>query len=304
MKRLLWLLLLVSVGASAQQVFYGAKITSGTGAPTGSCDPNALYVNSSNGNIYACAAGTWTLSGGGGSSVSLTATAPIVITPSPTTGTGVVSATTQGTDSKLLTAGTVSGTAATLCTDANGGATTSGCPSGAGGSLESHTASSSATLNFTSCLSSTYDEYDIIWDGIVPATDAANLELLFSTNGGSSYATSGYSTLFLYFYPGNTANYGLPTGGTASTTAVLLDQTSSTASNGGASGSLRIFGVNGSSNKMLRGQSVHYQSSTSTFVSLDIAGTYNSSSVVNAFQLKFDSGNIASGTVRCYGISH
>jgi hypothetical protein len=33
----------------------------------------------------------------------------------------------QGTDSKLLTSGTVSGTAATLCTDANGGATTSGC---------------------------------------------------------------------------------------------------------------------------------------------------------------------------------
>jgi hypothetical protein len=36
----------------------------------------------------------------------------------------------QGTDSKVLTAGTVSGTAATLCTDAQGGATTSGCSSG------------------------------------------------------------------------------------------------------------------------------------------------------------------------------
>lgn len=33
----------------------------------------------------------------------------------------------QGTDGKVLTAGTVSGLAATLCTDANGGATTSGC---------------------------------------------------------------------------------------------------------------------------------------------------------------------------------
>lgn len=36
----------------------------------------------------------------------------------------------QGTDTKLLTAGTVSGTGAALCTDANSGATTSGCPSG------------------------------------------------------------------------------------------------------------------------------------------------------------------------------
>ena len=34
----------------------------------------------------------------------------------------------QGTDTKVLTAGTMSGTASTLCTDANGGATTSGCP--------------------------------------------------------------------------------------------------------------------------------------------------------------------------------
>lgn len=35
----------------------------------------------------------------------------------------------QGTDTKLLSSGTVSGTGAALCTDANGGATTSGCPS-------------------------------------------------------------------------------------------------------------------------------------------------------------------------------
>ena len=38
----------------------------------------------------------------------------------------------QGTDAKVLTAGTVSGTAAALCTDAVGGATTVGCPGGGG----------------------------------------------------------------------------------------------------------------------------------------------------------------------------
>lgn len=38
----------------------------------------------------------------------------------------------QGTDANLLSSGTVSGTGASLCTDANGGATTSGCPSGSG----------------------------------------------------------------------------------------------------------------------------------------------------------------------------
>ncbi len=38
----------------------------------------------------------------------------------------------QGTDTNILTAGSVSGTGAPLCTDANGGATTSGCAAGAG----------------------------------------------------------------------------------------------------------------------------------------------------------------------------
>ncbi len=43
----------------------------------------------------------------------------------------------QGTDSHLLTAGTISGTSALLCSDANGGATTVGCPSGGGGAVSS-----------------------------------------------------------------------------------------------------------------------------------------------------------------------
>lgn len=41
----------------------------------------------------------------------------------------LIAATLQGTDSALLTSGIVSGTGSSLCTDASGGATTSGCPS-------------------------------------------------------------------------------------------------------------------------------------------------------------------------------
>jgi hypothetical protein len=54
-----------------------------------------------------------------------TLTTPVV--NGATTGTGI-----QGTDTKLLTSGTVSGTSVLLCTDANGGATTSGCPTANG----------------------------------------------------------------------------------------------------------------------------------------------------------------------------
>ena len=44
----------------------------------------------------------------------------------------------QGTDSKLLSSGTVSGTGNPLCLDANGGATTSGCTAGSGLTLQQY----------------------------------------------------------------------------------------------------------------------------------------------------------------------
>src|SRR5690348_10915535 len=62
-----------------------------------------------------------------------------------------------------------------------------GPPGGAMTLLEQHTASSSASLNFTTCLSSTYDTYQIFLDQLLPATNTANVLLRVSTNGGSSY---------------------------------------------------------------------------------------------------------------------
>lgn len=57
----------------------------------------------------------------------------------------------QGSDTKLLSAGTVSGTGATLCTDANGGATTTGCSGGGSGPTIQTNGTNNAsqtTLNF------------------------------------------------------------------------------------------------------------------------------------------------------------
>jgi hypothetical protein len=53
--------------------------------------------------------------------------------------------------------------------------------------LEQHTASASASLNFTTAISATYDEYLIEFVNIIPATNAVNFWMRMSTNGGSSY---------------------------------------------------------------------------------------------------------------------
>lgn len=86
-------------------------------------------------------------------------TTPTMTTPvvnGASTGTGI-----QGTDSKLMSSGSISGTSAPLCTDANGGATTSGCPSSglkASVTLTGQTASIGTTTlcNTTNCPSGTY----------------------------------------------------------------------------------------------------------------------------------------------------
>jgi hypothetical protein len=53
----------------------------------------------------------------------------------------------QGTDAKILSSGTVSGVGNNLCTDAQLGATTVGCPSGGGGSGNSVTSTTPVTVN-------------------------------------------------------------------------------------------------------------------------------------------------------------
>ena len=51
--------------------------------------------------------------------------------------------------------------------------------------------SSAATYDFTAVNASSYDGYGFFLQNVVPATDDVSLELLTSTDGGSSYDTGG-----------------------------------------------------------------------------------------------------------------
>lgn len=84
-----------------------------------------------------------------------TINSPIIATPTingASTGTGI-----QGTDTKLLTAGTISATAAIpICTDANGGATTTGCVTAVQVDLTGQTANIASTTIVTPAVNGFY----------------------------------------------------------------------------------------------------------------------------------------------------
>jgi hypothetical protein len=180
----------------------------------------------------------------------------------------------------------------------------SGISGGSGGLtlLEQHTASSSATLDFTSWYSSTYDQYQIELLNLIPATDLVNLYLRMSTNGGSSYdAGANYNWTNWAWRSAASGAFGAN-----AATQIILDPTSSvgvknTATNG-LCGTLRLYSPGSTAvHKQVVGQvssldSVSFLGGTPT-------GIYLSTTAVNAFRFLFSSGNIASGIVRVYGIA-
>ena len=171
--------------------------------------------------------------------------------------------------------------------------------------LEEHTASSSATLDFTSWYNAAYDDYVIKFINLIPATNAVNLEMLMSTNGGSSYDTgSNYAYAnWRWIFNSQAAS------GSTSDTKMLVDGSgpdtlSNTVANGGVCGSLELFGpANTSSDKLIRGQN-SYVTSGGAFEGATIMAIYKSTSAVNACRFLFSSGNIASGIIRVYGLTH
>ena len=93
--------------------------------------------------------------------------------------------------------------------------------------LEQHTASASSSLDFTTAITSTYDEYLIEFVGIVPATDAVEMQLRMSTNGGSSYDSgANYSD----------TGFAITLTGTATTGATGATEISLNSSTGNTSG--------------------------------------------------------------------
>ena len=170
--------------------------------------------------------------------------------------------------------------------------------------LEQHTASGSAELDFTSWYSSAYDEYIIEVLDLIPATNGVYCYLQCSTNGGSSYDSGADYNYGRYYV---TTSAGGATGNSNSQTQdgiTLWDTDLSNSSSGGMVCSIRFFDPANTSVYKKFQWSTYGPNSGGAYYAQTFMGHFRSTSAVNAFRIILSSGNIASGTVRIYGLSN
>jgi hypothetical protein len=172
--------------------------------------------------------------------------------------------------------------------------------------LSTQTASSSATISFTTGLDSTYDQYIFKFINIHPATNSVEFQFNMSTDGGSNYNVTKTSTFFYSFQneAGNQTGlqYAADNDLAQSTAFQDLSRDTGNTNDENCSGSLSLF--NPSSTTYVK----HFIANTSDYVINDynrntfIAGYGNTTSAVNAIQFKFSSGNIDDGIIKMYGV--
>jgi len=173
--------------------------------------------------------------------------------------------------------------------------------------ISSVTASSSATLSFTSGIDSTYKEYIFKFINIHPATNGEKFQVNFSVDSGSNYnvtKTTTYVNVF-HYESGTSTEFAYKT---------ARDLAQSTAdqpilwglvndSDGSASGTLHLFDP--SSTTFVKHFISRVQGMVDEPVSQEshVAGYGNTTSAINAVRFQMSSGNIDAGTIIMYGVS-
>ena len=173
--------------------------------------------------------------------------------------------------------------------------------------LSTQTASSSASISFTSDIDSTYDSYIFKFYNIHPATNSTDFDFQVSTNGGSSYGVNITSTWFQAAHNESdttaAVSYETAEDLAQSTSFQTLNQDMNADNDASNSGYMQIFKP--SSTTLVKHFIACNQCMQSTPYSVNsfCAGYINSTSAVNAVQFKMSSGNIDSGTIKMYGVS-
>ena len=162
--------------------------------------------------------------------------------------------------------------------------------------IEARSASSSANIVFSRGMTVQHLNYVLDIAGFVPATNAVNFNLEFSSNGGSSWLNSGFSIKTSIITAGGN-------GETNSTALVPLVQSGNTMQNTageGWSGQILIQTMNNGLTSRVTGRGSYYTSNAHYPVL--IGGRGPAATAINALRLSMSSGNISTGYATLYAL--
>ena len=173
--------------------------------------------------------------------------------------------------------------------------------------ISTQTASSSATISFTSGIDSTYKEYIFKFINIHPATDGATFQFNGSVDTGSNYNVTKTTTSFFAFHyeDGSDQQLGYSTANdlAQSTSFQNLADSVSNDNDQSASGFLHLFDPSNTTFvKHFINTGVHSMNDDRVNNRRQ-AGYFNTTSAIDAIQFKMSSGNIDSGVIKLYGVS-
>jgi len=180
-------------------------------------------------------------------------------------------------------------------------------PSGALVLLSTQTASSSASLSFTSGIDSTYDSYVFKFINIHPQNDARGFFVNFSTDGGSNYNVVKTTTCFLARQreTGTPADLAYKTGEdlAQSTADQILNQEIGNGADECVSGSMQLFNPSSTTYvKHFISRTNGYEGNFDYTFDWHTAGYCNTTSAINAVIFRFNSSNIDDGIIKMYGV--
>jgi hypothetical protein len=173
--------------------------------------------------------------------------------------------------------------------------------------ISKQTASSSASISFTSGIDSTYKEYIFFLVNVHPQNTDQNFGINFSTDGGSNYNVTKTGTFFRAYHGESdspaTLEYGTGGGLAQGTGLQLIANGVKNDNDSGVSGYVHLF--NPSSTTFVK----HFISVTNCHndngqsMNSYVAGYGNTTSAIDGVLFQMPSGNIDSGDILLYGVN-
>ena len=172
--------------------------------------------------------------------------------------------------------------------------------------ISSQTASDSASIEFTTGLDSTYDIYKFEWINVRPSEDGRSICIQANNSGGSGFNQTITSTIFRAFHneADSVANLSYDTGRDQAqgTGLQAISFPNGNGADESTSGEIYLFGISSTTFvKHFIATSSDYEDNSASMNTFT-AGYFNTTNALDEFKFAMNSGNIADGTIRLYGI--